>query len=78
MAIYLGDLCPVVTHMRRLWSAAYDLYPMETRRRKPELLGSAADDGWWVLWDHDPAHAVSKVERHKSREFVVCEGRETL
>ncbi len=77
-AIYLGDLCPVVTHMRRLWCAAYDLYPMETRRRKPELLGAAADGGWWVLWDHDPTYAISKVERHKSREFVVCEGREKL
>jgi hypothetical protein len=51
---------------------------LETRRRKPELLGAAADQGWWVLWDHDPALAISRLERHKSREFVTCEGRPLL
>lgn len=75
VAIYPGDLCPVTTHMRRMWGAAYDLYPVESRKRKPELLGAAADQNWWVLWDHDPSVAVSKVERHRTREFVVSEGR---
>ncbi len=78
IALYPGDLCPVVTHVRRMWCAAYDLYPIETRRRKPELLGAAADGGWWILWDHDPAVAVSRLERHKSKEFVVCQARERL
>jgi glyoxylase-like metal-dependent hydrolase (beta-lactamase superfamily II) len=77
-AIYLGDFCPAVTHMRRLWCTAYDLDPLTIRRRKPELLGEAADKGWWVLWDHDPQIAVSKVERHKTREFVAAEGRAAL
>jgi len=75
IALYPGDLCPVTTHMRRMWCAAYDYYPLETRRRKPELLGAAADQGWWVLWDHDPHIAVSRIERHRTREFVVAEGR---
>ena len=78
VALYPGDLCPVTTHLRRMWCAAYDVYPLETRRRKPELLGAAADQGWWVLWDHDPALAISRLERHKSREFVTCEGRPLL
>ena len=78
VALYLGDLCPAVTHLRRMWGAAYDLYPVETRRRKPELLGAAADGGWWVLWDHDPQVAVSRVERHRSREFVIQDARERL
>jgi glyoxylase-like metal-dependent hydrolase (beta-lactamase superfamily II) len=77
-AIYPGDLCPVITHMRRLWCAAYDLYPLEVRRRKPEMLAAAADGDWWVLWDHDPAYAVSKVDRHKSREFIVRDARAQL
>ena len=78
VAIYPGDLCPATTHVRRMWCTAYDLYPIETRRRKPELLGMAADQGWWILWDHDPAFAVSRLERHPSREFVVCDGRSQL
>ncbi|HTU26663.1 MAG TPA: MBL fold metallo-hydrolase [Pirellulales bacterium] len=77
-ALYLGDLCPVVPHLRRMWSTAYDLFPMETRQRKPKLLGEAADKGWWLLWDHDPNIAVSRVERHGSREFVASEGRARL
>lgn len=77
-AIYLGDICPAITHVRRMWGAAYDLYPVETRRRKPLLLGEAADKNWWVLWDHDPAIAVSRIERHAKREFVIAEGRPTL
>ncbi len=77
-ACYPGDLCPVAAHMRRMWSSAYDLYPLEMRRRKPELLGEIADRGWWILWDHDPQLAVSRLERHKSREFIVAEGRGQL
>jgi len=77
VAVYPGDLCPVTTHLRRMWCAAYDLYPLETRRRKPELMGAAADQGWWVLWDHDPLVAVSRVERHRTREFVVSQARES-
>ncbi|HEY1784344.1 MAG TPA: hypothetical protein VGG30_02305, partial [Pirellulales bacterium] len=77
-ALYLGDLCPVTAHLRRMWITAYDLYPVETRRRKPELLGQAADQGWWLLWDHDPNIAVSRVERHASREFVTLDARAQL
>ncbi len=78
VAIYLGDFCPAMTHVRRMWCTAYDLYPIEIRRRKPELLGAAADGGWWILWDHDPAYAVSRLERHKTKEFVVVEPRGQL
>jgi len=77
-AIYPGDLCPVTTHLRRLWCAAYDLYPLETRRRKPQLLGEVVDNGWWMLWDHDPAMAASRLERDARREFVVTEPRAVL
>jgi glyoxylase-like metal-dependent hydrolase (beta-lactamase superfamily II) len=77
-ALYLGDLCSVVAHLRRMWITAYDLYPLETRRRKPELLGKAADKGWWLLWDHDPNVAVSRIARHASREFVPVDARAEL
>lgn len=78
IAVYPADLCPASSHLRRMWCAAYDLYPLEMRRAKPELLGAAADQGWWILWDHDPAMAVSRLERHKSKEFTVCEQRPRL
>lgn len=77
-AIYPGDLCPATSHLRRMWGVAYDLYPMETRQRKPQLLGEAADQNWWILWDHDPQIAVSRIARHAKREFVVQDGRAEL
>ena len=38
-AAYLGDICPSTAHLRRMWHLAYDTYPVDTRRCKPELLG---------------------------------------
>ena len=52
---------------------AYDTYPLDTRRRKPQLLGEAADRGWWVVWNHDPRFAVGRIARHPKREFVLVE-----
>jgi glyoxylase-like metal-dependent hydrolase (beta-lactamase superfamily II) len=77
-AAYLGDICPSTAHLRRMWHLAYDTYPMETRRRKPELLGRAADEGWWIMWNHDPRVGVSRVARDAKREFVPVEPRAKL
>jgi glyoxylase-like metal-dependent hydrolase (beta-lactamase superfamily II) len=70
---YVGDLCPTTAHLRRMWHTAYDTYPLETRCRKPQLLGEAADRRWWIVWNHDPKVAVSRVARHPKREFVIVE-----
>jgi glyoxylase-like metal-dependent hydrolase (beta-lactamase superfamily II) len=72
-AAYLGDICPSTAHMRRMWHLAYDTYPVDTRRCKPELLGRAADEGWWILWNHDPRTVISRVARDPKREFVPVE-----
>jgi hypothetical protein len=56
-----------------MWGLAYDAYPLETRIRKPQLLGQAADVGWTVLWCHDPDVAASRVQRDPRREFVIVE-----
>jgi glyoxylase-like metal-dependent hydrolase (beta-lactamase superfamily II) len=69
-AAYLGDICPSTVHLRRMWHLAYDTYPLDTRRRKPEFLGRAADEGWWIMWNHDPRVIASRVARDAKREFV--------
>lgn len=76
-ALFPGDLIPATTHLRRMWCTAYDLFPLITRRRKPQLLGEAADGRWWILWEHDPEVAVSRIERHGQKEFEVCDARMT-
>jgi glyoxylase-like metal-dependent hydrolase (beta-lactamase superfamily II) len=77
-AAYLGDICPSTAHLRRMWHLAYDTFPVETRRRKPELLGRAADEQWWILWNHDPRVAVSRVARDAKREFIPVDPQPTL
>ena len=77
-AIYLGDLCPTSAHMRTLWGMGYDVDPLETRRRKPSILGRAADEAWLVLWDHDPHMAACRLKRDEKREFVAIETLATL
>lgn len=77
-AVYLGDICPSTAHLRRMWHLAYDVYPLETRRRKPELLAQAADQHWWILWNHDPRVAASRISRHAQREFIPVDVRPQL
>ncbi|NIL97514.1 MAG: MBL fold metallo-hydrolase [Planctomycetales bacterium] len=73
-AIYLADICPSTAHLRHMWCPAYDTHPLDSRRRKPQLLGQVADGRWWVLWNHDPRLAASRIRRHPQREFVACDG----
>jgi glyoxylase-like metal-dependent hydrolase (beta-lactamase superfamily II) len=77
-AAYVGDLCPMTGNMPSLWGLAYDAYPLETRLRKPAMLGQAADEGWIVVWCHDPDAAASRVARDPRREFVPVEPRARL
>ncbi|MBX7071942.1 MAG: MBL fold metallo-hydrolase [Pirellulales bacterium] len=69
----LTDLCPSTYHLRRLWSLAYDLYPLDTRREKPRWLGRAADGNWVVFWSHDPRYAATRLTRDAKREFAIGE-----
>jgi glyoxylase-like metal-dependent hydrolase (beta-lactamase superfamily II) len=77
-AIYPADVCPTTAHVRQLWCTSYDTDPLETRRCKPGLLGRAADEGWWILWDHDPQCAASRVARDDRREFRIVDAQQQL
>ncbi len=77
-AVFLGDICPTTAHMRKMWHLAYDVYPLDTRRNKPRLLGEAADHNWWVFWYHDTRVAASRVRRDARREFVPVDCLETF
>jgi hypothetical protein len=57
---------------------AYDVYPLESRRNKPVVLGQAADEGWLILWDHDPDFAACRIARDERREFVMVERHDRL
>ena len=77
-ALYIADLCPTTRHLKSLWCMGYDEEVLVTRRRKPELLGRAADEGWWVLFDHDPETVAARLERDPRSEFTVAEALASL
>ena len=72
-ALYIADLCPTTRHLKSLWCMGYDEELLVTRRRKSELLNRVVDDGWWVLFDHDPETAGSLLERDARGEFTVAQ-----
>jgi hypothetical protein len=61
-----------------MWHLAYDVLPLDTRRNKPKLLTEAAQCQWWMLWNHDPTCALSRVVRDEKREFVAVDARISL
>lgn len=74
---YLGDICPSTAHLRRMWHLAYDTHPLDTRRRKPELLARAAAEGWWIAWNHDPRTPLSRIRDDAKKEFVAIDCKST-
>jgi glyoxylase-like metal-dependent hydrolase (beta-lactamase superfamily II) len=72
-ALYIADLCPTTRHLKNLWCMGYDEELLVTRRRKSELLNRVVDEGWWVLFDHDPETAGSLLERDARGEFTVAQ-----
>lgn len=69
-AVYVGDVCPLVSHLRSVWSMAYDQYPLTTRRTKPEILGRIADEGHIAILSHDHHQPIIRLQRDDHAEFL--------
>ncbi|MEO0557777.1 MAG: MBL fold metallo-hydrolase [Bacteroidota bacterium] len=74
---YAGDLLPTAAHVPLLWIMAYDVEPLETVREKERLLAQAAAEAWLVVFEHDPVHAVGKIQA-TDRGFVATSLSEAL
>ncbi len=60
-AVFVGDTIPTTTHLRLPFIMGFDLRPLETLAEKRRLLARAAEEGWWLFFDHDPNVAGVKV-----------------
>ena len=69
--VYLGDVCPMIGHMRALWTMAYDQYPLTTRQTKPQILGAIADQNQIAVLAHDPQARIVRLQRDARTEFKV-------
>jgi glyoxylase-like metal-dependent hydrolase (beta-lactamase superfamily II) len=67
------DLVPTTSHLPLPFIMSYDLFPVGTLEAKRRWLARAADEGWWVLFYHDPRRPLGRIGRADGR-FVVREG----
>jgi glyoxylase-like metal-dependent hydrolase (beta-lactamase superfamily II) len=61
-AAFLADLIPTTAHLPLPWIMGYDLEPLRTLESKRALLRDAVAGGWTLVFEHDPAVAMGRVE----------------
>lgn len=67
--LFMGsDLVPMAPHVRLPYIMAYDVEPLVTLEEKKRWLGRAADEGWLVVFQHDPRVGPTRIRRG-ARDF---------
>jgi glyoxylase-like metal-dependent hydrolase (beta-lactamase superfamily II) len=61
--VFLADLVPTRAHLPLPWVMGYDIEPLVTLDSKRSVLGRAAEQGWWLAFEHDPFVAWGRAER---------------
>lgn len=61
--IYVADLIPSANHIPIPWVISYDTRPLLSMQEKAPLLGTAADKGSILYFEHDPVTECALVER---------------
>jgi len=69
--LYCGDLIPLASHINLPFIMAYDHFPLTTLKEKKEMLGRAADEGWILVFEHDPVIGACKVKRNERGRFEI-------
>ncbi len=69
--LYCGDVVPTSSHVRLPWVMGYDLNPMMLIEEKIKYLGAAADNGWYLYFEHDPYSDAAKITRQGNDFSVV-------
>ena len=71
--IYCADLIPLKSHLQIPWIMGYDLNALLTLDEKTQFLAQAADENWWLIFDHDPETSAVKIQKGKKYYDVVDE-----
>jgi glyoxylase-like metal-dependent hydrolase (beta-lactamase superfamily II) len=53
-AIYFGDLIPTTSHIKIPYVMGYDLYPLDIIKKKKDILQTALNEHWLLIFEHDP------------------------
>jgi glyoxylase-like metal-dependent hydrolase (beta-lactamase superfamily II) len=62
-AAFMSDLIPLTAHLPLPWIMGYDVEPLRTLESKRAFVDEAVREGWRLVFEHDPAVAVGRLER---------------
>ncbi len=62
--LYCGDVVPTSTHVKIPWLMGYDLHPLTLMEEKQKYLAQAADQSWYLFFEHDPYCDSALIERN--------------
>ena len=71
--VFVADLIPLKSHLQLPWIMGYDLNALLTLDEKTQFLSQAADEKWWLVFDHDPKISAVKIQEGKKYYDVVEE-----
>jgi glyoxylase-like metal-dependent hydrolase (beta-lactamase superfamily II) len=60
---FCADLIPTATHLHLPFIMAYDNHPLTTLEEKRAFIPRASEEGWIIVFEHDPVTPAARVAR---------------
>ena len=73
-ALFLADLVPTSAHLPYPWIMGYDLEPLVTLETRKALLPRAREEGWLLVFVHDPVVPWGVLDPAEQRPTLTPEG----
>jgi len=70
-ACFLADVIPTSAHLPLPWIMGYDVEPLVTLESKRTLLAKAKEEGWLLVFEHDPVVAWGRLDPGEKRATLV-------
>jgi glyoxylase-like metal-dependent hydrolase (beta-lactamase superfamily II) len=67
--LYGADLYPSHSHIKSNFVMAYDIQPLVTMVEKEAMNQRAIEENWWIYYEHDLAHEMSKIALNEKKQF---------
>ena len=71
IALYLADLVPTSAHLPLPWIKGYDVEPLVTLESKRRILARARQEGWLLVFEHDPAVPWGTLDPSDARPVLL-------
>ncbi len=71
-ALFLADVVPTSAHLAYPWIMGYDVEPLVTLDTKKALLPRAREQGWLLVFEHDPVVPWGVLDPGESRPALIA------